>query len=100
MANIDYADKKLDAHLFICTNKKDGKECCANKDAGALRDALKTISKEKKEWMGRVRINNSGCLGHCENGIAAVLYPEGKWFTNLTKDDVKILESAVDAALD
>ena len=93
-------DHKLDAHLFICVNQKEGKECCANKGASELKDALKKMSKDpKRGWHGRVRINNSGCLGHCEEGITAVLYPEGKWFTNLEKDDVEVLAEAVAEAL-
>ncbi len=97
-------DMKLDAHLFICTNEKQGKPCCAARDAAALRDSLKKISKDPaRGWAGRVRVNNSGCLGHCEDGIAAVLYPQGQWFTNLKSDDVELLTEvlvdAVEAAL-
>jgi (2Fe-2S) ferredoxin len=94
------SEKKLDAHLFICTNEKEGKPCCAAKGASDLRSALKKMSKDPaRGWLGRVRINNSGCLDHCDEGIAAVLYPEGQWFTNLESDDVEVLASAIDRAL-
>ena len=36
-----------------------------------------------------------GCLGHCEQGITAVLYPEGRWFTHLTTESQTELENAV-----
>ena len=93
-------DNKLDAHLFICTNVKANGECCGAKHAGELRDQLKRISKDPANgWVGRVRVNTAGCLGRCEDGIAAVLYPQGRWFTGLTAKDAPILETAVNDAL-
>ncbi len=88
------------AHLFICTNKKDGKPCCADKNAEALRKKVKDRAKEK--WGIQVRINASGCLDHCNEGIAAVLYPQGEWFTGLkdTEHDVEVLLDAVAGVLD
>lgn len=90
---------KLDAHLFICTNQKDGVECCAQKGAASLHAAVKEVCSNRPEWKGRVRINRAGCLGHCEKGIAAVLYPEGKWFHGLTEKDAARLVEAVEKAL-
>ncbi|MEW6056294.1 MAG: (2Fe-2S) ferredoxin domain-containing protein [Bdellovibrionota bacterium] len=94
-------DLQLDAHLFICTNKKEKGECCALKGSEALRDELKKRSKDpSRGWAGKVRVNASGCLGHCKEGITAVLYPEGKWFTHLTVDSADELERSVVAALE
>lgn len=90
--------KELKAHLFVCTNTKKNGECCGPKGAAEMRDRLKKICHDKG-IAGDVRINASGCLGHCEAGITAVLYPQGKWFTNLSnKDDAKLL-AAVEEAL-
>lgn len=38
-----------------------------------------------------VRVNASGCLGHCEEGITAVMYPQGEWKLNLTPSDTETL---------
>lgn len=91
---------KLEQHLFICTYQRDQGESCGAKGSSKLRDQLKTaVSKQHPEWKGRVRINASGCLGRCEQGIAAVLYPEATWWTELKSDDdsretlLKALES-------
>ncbi len=93
--------RALDAHLFICTNVKANGECCGAKGAAELRDALKRLSKDpSKGWGRRVRVNNSGCLGHCEEGIVAVLYPDGRWWTGLSSVDAPQLEAAVQDALD
>lgn len=82
--------KTLDAHLFICTNKRDKGECCADKGSVELRDEVKRLAK-KAGLKGRIRVNAAGCLGHCSEGITTVLYPEGKWLTQLTKDDAPVL---------
>ena len=95
------SDKDYKAHLFVCVNKKENGESCAPKGAVDLRNSLKTLAQDPaRGWHGKVRINNSGCLGPCEKGINAVLYPEGKWFSNLTVDSVSELEQAIKEALE
>ncbi len=76
--------RALEAHLFVCTNRKERGECCAAKGGAELRDELKRLTAQRPEWKGRVRVNAAGCLGHCEDGVAAVLYPRGEWFTKLS----------------
>lgn len=96
-------DLKLKAHLFVCTNiKKEGKSCGAL-GSQELRDSLKKnigkiLTADGINNSG-IRINSSGCLGHCENGIAAVCYPSGTWKTNLQKNDVDELVDLVKAEL-
>jgi (2Fe-2S) ferredoxin len=89
-----------EAHLFICTNKKDGKPCCADKDSESFRKNLKDLAKQK--WGRKVRVNASGCLDQCEKGIAAVLYPKGEWFTELTNssEDTERLLHAISEVVD
>jgi len=88
------------AHLFICTNKKDGKTCCAQRDAERFRKEVKDLAKEK--WGKSVRVNASGCLDRCDEGIAAVLYPKGEWFTGLrnTEEDCDRMIEAIESALE
>lgn len=91
-------DKSLKAHLFVCTNEKKG-ESCGEKGGAKLRARVKDLSKEHPEWKGQVRINSSGCLGRCEEGIVAVCYPQGKWFTGLEAKDEDVLIEAVSQAI-
>lgn len=93
------SDSNLKAHLFVCTNQKPNGECCGAKGGAELRAKVKDLSKKHPEWKGQVRINASGCLGKCEEGIVAVLYPQSQWFTSLNSNDEDVLASAVDAAL-
>lgn len=74
------------SHLFICTNAPDKEGKCGSKNSEAMRRALKEKCAQQS-WCKEVRINSSGCLGYCEKGIAAVLYPQGKWFVELTDQD-------------
>lgn len=94
-------EKKLEAHLFICTHLRESGDCCGKKGSAGLRDQLKASCKDPvRGWKGRVRINAAGCLGRCEEGITAVLYPEGRWFTELTTESAPELESALAETLD
>ena len=36
----------------------------------------------------RVRATRSGCLGPCEQGVSAVVYPDNVWYGQITADDV------------
>lgn len=93
-------DEGYKAHLFICTNKKDGKPCCADKDAENFRKKVKDLAKEK--WGRKVRVNAAGCLDRCDEGITAVLYPQGEWFVGLKNkgEDCDRMIEAIEAALD
>lgn len=77
-------------HVFFCTNQReDGRTCCADKQAQAMRD----YAKEKVKALGlagqgRVRINNAGCMDRCEEGPTLVIYPEGIWYTYVDKADI------------
>ena len=90
------------AHLFICTNDRGPgakRESCGPKGAQELRDAVKKACKDRFP-PGTVRINGAGCLDQCEQGITAVLYPQGKWLMNLQKDDVEKIVLAVSEAVE
>tara|TARA_B100001248_G_scaffold262696_1_gene261031 strand:- start:3262 stop:3615 length:354 start_codon:yes stop_codon:yes gene_type:complete len=79
-------------HLFICTNE--GKEiCCSAKGSAQMAKNLKLRCRQA--FGQEVRINRSGCLGSCKNGIVAVLYPEGKYFENLSERDEDMLFAEV-----
>jgi len=87
----------MKAHLFICTNtKKDGEASCGAKNSTQLRDDVKKLCHMKLGKSQDYRVNASGCLGKCEEGIAAVMYPEGKWWTGLKSTDAAKLVQAVE----
>jgi (2Fe-2S) ferredoxin len=77
-------------HVFFCTNKReDGRPCCANQNAQAVRDYAKArVKKLGLSGKGLVRVNNAGCLDRCEEGPVIVVYPEGVWYTYVDEHDV------------
>lgn len=84
--------KKLKTHVFICTNtRENGKESCGAKGSENLR---KKVKEEAKMLYGEnIRINASGCLGPCEEGIVCAIYPQNEWMVNLVaQDHDKIME--------
>jgi (2Fe-2S) ferredoxin len=85
-------------HLFICMNQRDdGRECCAGKGAKAAQKYLKERTKELKlNRDAEVRVNQSGCLGRCEEGPVIVIYPQGTWYTYVDNED---LDEIIDAHL-
>ncbi|MBO58444.1 MAG: 2Fe-2S ferredoxin [Euryarchaeota archaeon] len=81
-------------HVFICTHEREPsatRPCCSAKDSLEVMKAMKMAA--KKEGLLDVRIQKSGCLDFCENGISCVVYPEGIWYSikNQEKDIPKIL---------
>ncbi|NDD91793.1 (2Fe-2S) ferredoxin domain-containing protein [bacterium] len=84
--------KEYDAHLFICTNTRgaspDGKPraSCGAKGSEKFRETVKAAASKRFEGQS-LRVNSSGCLGSCEEGIVAVCYGSAggaKWNTQLT----------------
>lgn len=82
-------------HVFVCTNEKKG-DCCAPHGAEKLRRELKEWTKQNPEWKKRIRINNSGCLDRCSEGVAIAIYPQNKWFTCAGKDDLDQLKKEIE----
>jgi (2Fe-2S) ferredoxin len=77
-------------HIFFCTNsRKNGKQSCAQYNAEEMREYAKQQCKIK--GLNKVRVNQAGCLGRCEHGPVAVIYPEGTWYTYIDKDDINCI---------
>ena len=76
------------SHLFICSS-------CKYQEEGATVEGIgnqlkKDIKKKVKELMPNdksIRVSTSGCMGKCKSGVAAVIYPESKWFLDLRPED-------------
>ena len=77
-------------HVFFCVNQRnDGRECCQNFDAQAMRDYAKQRTKELNiAGKGGVRINPSGCLDRCSEGPVLVVYPDAVWYAYVDRHDI------------
>jgi predicted metal-binding protein len=82
-------------HVFICTRTKEKGESCGPKGGAELRDRLKHWTKEAG-ISKTVKVTASLCLSHCEEGITACVYPQGRWFVKVDKDhDYENLKSQI-----
>lgn len=77
-------------HIFVCLNERPADNQtgdCLRRGAQAYLDQLKqgTIAAGLKN----IRINRAGCLGQCEKGPCAVVYPEGVWYRFDDASDVQ-----------
>ena len=83
-------------HVFFCVNQRDdGRKCCADAGAQALRDyAKKKIKELGLSGAGKVRINMAGCLDRCGKGPVVVIYPKEIWYKLESTADVdELIES-------
>lgn len=78
-------------HLFICTNQREpGEACCGSYDSARLRKQAKALSKELGiAGDDGVRVNSAGCLGRCDEGPVAVVYPDAVWYTYVDEEDLE-----------
>ena len=79
--------KNVSAHLFVCCRSRDEKACCASKGSEELVSQLKSWIKEN-QLKDSIKVSKSSCLGHCESGITACLYPQNQWFENINENDL------------
>jgi len=81
-------EKPYDQHVFVCCNKKEDGTGCGFKGGEELRAELKKQAIAK--GLPRVRVNKAGCMDFCDNGIAVAVYPQGKFFLDVTLEDGKL----------
>ena len=94
-----------DLHVFVCTNKREGstRPSCGNMDSENLRAQLKTwlgqrVKNDPKAADLRVRVNASGCLDYCEQGIAVAIYPVGDFHLHAqSPDSIESLKEKIES---
>ena len=91
-----------DRHVFICGHERPegaARPSCRNRGSLELLSRIKSAARE--EGLSNIRIQKSGCLDFCENGIACVVYPEGNWYRLNTEIDIKsFIKNIKDGTID
>lgn len=89
---------KLRKHIFVCTHERtpgDPRGSCRERGARGVLDSLKG-ELFNQDLLEEVKATGTTCLGHCEHGVTAVVYPEGVWYRGLqTEDAVDIVEEHI-----
>ena len=94
---MDKTKGDFEVHVFVCTNQRDGgKECCADQGAEGLLKELKDWSKKNPEWRKRIRINSSGCIDRCSEGIAMAIYPQNQWLVNVKPKNIDEVKKRIE----
>ena len=77
-------------HVFFCTNQRqDGRACCQDHDATAMRNYAKDRVKQLGLAVpGGVRVNTAGCMGRCNEGPTIAVYPQGIWYRYDSQADI------------
>ncbi len=76
-------------HMFICGHERSpdsARPSCKNQGSLELLPRIKQALRE--EGISSVRVQKSGCLDFCENGISCVIYPEGTWYQLSNEMDI------------
>ncbi|MDR2694097.1 MAG: (2Fe-2S) ferredoxin domain-containing protein [Chitinispirillales bacterium] len=78
-------------HIFVCGSSRINgtqKGTCHQKGAvGLVQKFMQEI--EDRDISSDCLVTNTGCFSVCDKGPAAVVYPEGVWYGNLTEDAVE-----------
>lgn len=87
-------------HVFVCETcgyKNAQGDLCHPDTAKILRKRVKEICQDRASKQ-ELRINGSACLGKCEQGIAAVIYPEAQHLSFLQEgDEHRLAQLALEA---
>ncbi len=84
---------KYKKHIFICENVRgtgSPKQSCGLHGGKEIKAKMKSRIVE----LGlnkSIRVNTAGCLGQCNNGPIAVVYPKGNWYEKINVDDVEAI---------
>jgi len=77
----------LNFHFLVCTNSRENGKDCASKGALKILEELKAWAKTQN-FAKKIRINKSGCLDRCSEGVACVAYPSSEWVVNASLGDL------------
>ncbi len=81
-------------HVFVCVQEKpEGVESCA---ARGSRRFLQALQEEiiAQGLDSQVQVTSCGCLGLCDHGPTALVYPEGIWYRGVKAEDAREIVSS------
>lgn len=77
-------------YIFVCENvRKNGEVCCGPASMGTgYVEKLKEHVK-KSGLKGKIRVSRTGCLDVCAQGPNILVYPEGRWYSQVEAKDLE-----------
>jgi len=89
--------ERLDAHVFVCTNDREGEHAsCGAVGADETVAAVKAWLRERDAFWTAVSVSETSCLGLCsEGGTAITIQPRNRWYSDVSPEDVPALLESV-----
>ena len=84
-------------HIFICSSSRingQQKGFCHSKDSISIISSFMEEIQDR-DLESEVMVTNTGCLGICEQGPIAIIYPQGIWYKSVNIDDVPEIMDAL-----
>ncbi len=84
---------KPSQHVFVCTQTRPPghpRGSCGQLGCAAVFQAF-LQQFEQRQLYGQFALTSTGCLGACEFGPTAIVYPEGVMYTRLKPEDVPVI---------
>ena len=81
---------KPEKHVFICAQSRPAGHPRGSCGERGCSDVLEEflIQLQDRNCFEKVAVTNTGCLGPCGMGPNVIVYPEGTFYTAVSKDDV------------
>ncbi len=73
--------------VFVCLNERPSGVCCAGGGSETIHAQLKAAVKARG-LDALVRVSRAGCLNQCAQGPNVMVFPDNRWYSNVTESDV------------
>jgi (2Fe-2S) ferredoxin len=80
-------------HVFVCSQARPQghpRGSCSEKGCSAVLDEF-FYQFQQRQCFDKVQITATGCIGPCGQGPNVLVYPEGVFYTGVSKDDVSAI---------
>lgn len=81
-------------HVLVCVQGRPAghpRGSCQDKACGPVWQAFSDEFAARKLWESGLQLTNTGCLGPCQAGPSALVYPEGLMYVGVTPADVSAI---------
>ena len=84
---MEESPKKYERHVFVCINERVGKQACGPDGGEAILQELRQHINQSG-LVHKYNVSKVKCLGHCLEGPAIAIYPEGKILVKIKPEDI------------
>ncbi len=87
--------RRLDAHVFVCTQSRAEHASCANARGAETLEAVTSWLRDRNAFWSPIGVTETDCLGLCsEGGTAITIQPHDEWYSDVQPAEVSALLEA------